>query len=625
MRFVHLNALMKKLCLAMLVFSLCRLLFYLLNLSYFPNISSSLFFYGLRFDLSATAILYSPVILLHILPLTVRSARWYQAIIRWMYLIISSFCVLLNCIDFEYFKFTLKRATSDLFTMISLGDDFFQLIPAFVSDFWYVILLFILLIILIIYLYKFTFPPKVIQKKTGFKYYLLNSIIMIVVAFATVYAFRGGFQLRPINIISASQYSDARFIPVTLNTPFTVIKTINRSITEVNYMPDEEIASLFDPVIRLQPDQPQKQLNVVVIIMESLSKEYIGALSNKESFTPFLDSLIKESYVFDRCFANGKESMKGIPSVLASLPSFMNTPFITSAYSADRINSIASLLKEKNYSTHFFHGGTNGTLAFDGFTRSAGFDHYYGRDEYNNDEDYDGHWGIYDEPFFQFFAQKLATVERPFVASIFSLSSHHPFELPEKYKDKFTQGSSPYQAVIQYADLALKNFFKTASGMSWFNNTLFVITADHTGGAISSEYQSSVGNFAIPAIYYLPGSDLQGVDHRITQQCDILPGILQLIRFKGSFIAFGTKPFSDEKEGFSVSYTNNVYQIIYQNYILQFNGKEEIAFYNYISDPLLHKNMVGKFPYIEEDILKLLKAYIQSYNHRLIHNQMTVQ
>jgi len=211
------------------------------------------------------------------------------------------------------------------------------------------------------------------------------------------------------------------------------------------------------------------------------------------------------------------------------------------------------------------------------------------------------------------------------VASIFSLSSHHPFELPEKYKDKFTQGSSPYQAVIQYADLALKNFFKTASGMSWFNNTLFVITADHTGGAISSEYQSSVGNFAIPAIYYLPGSDLQGVDHRITQQCDILPGILQLIRFKGSFIAFGTKPFSDEKEGFSVSYTNNVYQIIYQNYILQFNGKEEIAFYNYISDPLLHKNMVGKFPYIEEDILKLLKAYIQSYNHRLIHNQMTVQ
>ncbi|MFQ5334918.1 MAG: LTA synthase family protein [Flavobacteriales bacterium] len=625
LNFPHIRALLLRLGIAMLLFSLCRLLFYIFNASYFSGLPAAVFFFGLRYDLSAVAMFYAPIILLQTLPLPFRHNRIYRLLLKWTFLIISAFCIILNCIDFEYFKFTLKRATSDLFPMMGLGHDFLNLLPAFLADYWYVALTALLLFLLTLFLYNKTAQKKQVLQRGGLKYYLLNSAVMLLFIAAGVYAIRGGFQLRPLNIINAAQYADTRYIPVILNTPFTVAKTVNRNIDEVSYMDADEAEEVFNPVKEMATDKRFKPMNVAIIILESLSKEYVGALSGKETYTPFLDSLLAESYVFERCFANGKESMKGIPAVLAGLPSLMNAPFITSAYSGDGINSIASILRQKGYSTHFFHGGANGTLGFDGFASAAGFEHYYGRDEYGNDADFDGHWGIYDEPFFHFFADKLSESKKPFVAALFSLSSHHPFELPARYDRKFKKGKFPILTTVQYTDMALKRFFMYAAAQPWYENTLFVITADHTGNPIGPEYQSSVGSFAIPLVFFKPGEGMKGMDQRVTQQCDILPAILHLLHYRGHCIAFGNDPFDQSCEGFSISFANNVYQLISGDYVLLFDGNEALKLFNYREDSLLRNDLLTKKPQRAAAMLKLLKAYIQTYNQRLIHNQLTPQ
>ena len=161
----------------------------------------------------------------------------------------------------------------------------------------------------------------------------------------------------------------------------------------------------------------------------------------QNSFTPFIDSLIQESLVFTNGFSNGRRSIEGIPAVIAGIPSLMNSPFITSAYSGDKFYSLPYLLKQEGYNTSFYHGGTNGTMGFDNFCKAAGIDAYYGRYEYNNDKDFDGNWGIFDEPFLQFMAKSLDKTPQPFMASVFTLSSHHPYTIPEKYKNKFIKGN----------------------------------------------------------------------------------------------------------------------------------------------------------------------------------------
>ena len=202
-----------------------------------------------------------------------------------------------------------------------------------------------------------------------------------------------------------------------------------------------------------------------------------------KGYTPFLDSLMGHSKSFTYAIANGRKSIDGLPSVISSIPS-LGVPYFLSPYSGNRINSLASLLGAEGYHTSFFHGAPNGSMGFNAFMNLAGVDHYYGMDEYGNADDFDGLWGIWDEPFLQFYADKLNTFPEPFMSSFFSVSSHHPFEIPDEYEDRFEGGPLPIHRCIQYTDFALKRFFEKASTMPWYKNTLFVITADHTSSNI---------------------------------------------------------------------------------------------------------------------------------------------
>ncbi len=631
--FKKIQILFVQLFISLLFYSISKTLFFLFNHSYFSEVSILRFIYilfcGLRFDIAALLLTNIPFILLYMVPFSLTKKNWYQIILKTIFVTINSFTILLNCIDIEYYKFTLKRTTADFFHLFELGSDLLNLLPQFIIDFWYVVLIWIILSVALVYLYNKAKEDgnKLVFEKINFRKILIGVLLNVATLCLFVIGIRGGLQLRPIVLINANEYVSPKNTPLILNTPFSIIQSYGlEALEEKKYFSEEELKRVFNPIHSpVTSGLIENRPNVFIIILESFSKEYIGSLSKQKSYTPFLDSLIHESLVFDNAFANGKKSIEGIPAVLSGVPSLMNEAYITSAYGSNQFTSLAYILKEKGYSSAFFHGGTNGTMGFDAFCKAAGFDKYIGRFEYNNESDYDGDWGIWDEPFFKYTEKNVTQMKEPFLAALFSLSSHHPFAVPNKYKNLFQESELPIQKSIRYSDFALKQFFEKASKEKWFDNTLFILTADHTGPSNNIYYNNSIGSFEIPIIIYKHNSNLKGINHNVTQQIDIQPTILSYLNYNKKYFSFGNNSLDSSSTGYAINFFNNIYQIIQNDYCLQFDGTNSIGLYRCKSDSLLQNNLIEKDTIVENALEKKLKAIIQTYNKGMIHNTLIIK
>lgn len=628
------TAMLFKLLFAFLLFFVSRILFYLLNLDYFSGLSfrdvGNILFYGLRFDLAGFLILNAPFILLATIPFRLRFNKYYMGFTHIVFYLLNGIGLMVNFIDTIYFRFTLKRLTADIFQYLGVGGDFQVLIPQFIRDFWYVMLIWIGFVALLVWIGRKFKPSETGKGIRQPGYFLLYGLIFLVICFMTVVGIRGGFQLRPIAVVTAGKYVTAKYVPVLINTPFSIAKSVgHEGLKQLTYFRTEkELRSVFEPVNKMTGKEFQP-LNVMVIIMESWSREHVGSLNpdledgRYLGFTPFMDSLIRQGYYFD-AVANTKTSINAIPAILSGVPGLMDDAYIQSRYSGNRVVSLAGHLKPRGYTTAFFHGGTNGTMGFDGYTRMIGFSKYYGRSEYDNERDYDGKWGIRDEEFLQFMARTISTFRQPFLAGYFSLSSHHPYYVPGKYTHQFRKGNLPIQQSIMYSDYALSKFFHRIKHENWFYNTLFVITADHTSEGYYPYYQTSAGQHAIPLLFYKPGSNLNGKSREIAQQADIMPTVLGFLGYDKDFISFGNNLFDSTSNRFAVYYTAGIYSLIKDGYLLEFDGTRPVALFDLRSDKLQRTNLLGTKEKKQKDLELFLKAYIQQYNNRVIENRLTL-
>lgn len=624
---------LRQLLLMMVLFTVMRIAFYFFNRTYFPDVSLEGFLKillgGFRFDLSA--ILYSNIlfVLLLIIPFPFRANEAYQKIVKGIFIFCNSVIIALNCIDFIYFRFTLRRTTFSVFREFRNEANGRELALRFFLDYWYMVVVFIILCCLIYKAYG-KILSSAEKVKAGLKYYLINTAVFCACIYLFIISVRGGFTYssRPITLSNAGDYVERPLeMAIVLNTPFAIYRTIGiKQFQKPQYFSSDTLINIFSPLH--QPDSSIRftPRNVVVIIIESFGKEYIGALNGKgKGFTPFVDSLVKHSKVFEYSFANGKKSIDAMPSVLASIPS-IGEPYILTPYSGNKINSIASLLKDKGYATGFFHGAPNGSMGFSAFANIAGFDKYFGKTEFNNDAEFDGTWGIWDEPFLQFYAEQMNKMPEPFCTALFTVSSHHPFEVPDKYKGKLPEGNLRIHKCIAYTDQALKKFFASASKMKWFNNTLFVITADHTNtDSYYPEFKTSMGVFSVPVIFYAPGDiALVGHEPKLVQQIDIMPTALSYLGYDKPYIAFGSNALANDPERFVVNY-NGFYQIFMGDHLLQSDGAKSIAMYDYKKDIMLQENLLDKQPEERKKLETKLKAFIQQYYTRLIDNQLSIK
>jgi len=472
-------------------------------------------------------------------------------------------------------------------------------------------------------------------EKSPWVFYPVSLFLMVFAMLLSIGGARGAFinSTRPITISNALEKESKPIeTAIVLNTPFSLIRTINRIRFErVEYFTDEEIKKIYTPVHQGAAKGNFKAENVVILILESFTKEVSGALNSDlengkyKGYTPFLDSLIKHSYTWEYSYANGIKSIDAIPSVIAGIPSLVQ-PFVLSRYSLNDMESLASLLKRKGYSTSFFHGAPNVSMGFKAITKFLSVDQYFGMDEFGDDVTDKGYWGIHDEPYLSYCADALGNLPRPFFASVFTLSSHHPYIVPPQYSDRFLGGSNnPVYRVIQYSDMALQKFFAKASKTDWFNNTLFVLVADHSLSPIDHEkYKSAIGLFSVPVIFYKPGSSLVGHDSSLVQQIDIFPSVLGYLDYDEPWFSFGINRFNPDEKPFVINYFNGLYQYLEDDYLLQFDGVKALRVYNYKNDITLKNNLIGKNPAVDEALLKRLKAFIQQYNNRMIDNQLSV-
>ena len=361
--------------------------------------------------------------------------------------------------------------------------------------------------------------------------------------------------------------------------------------------------------------------------MESYGREYIGALNkaakihNYKSHAPFLDSLSQHSMIFTNAYANGRQSIHGMSSVLAGIPAFKDA-FTSSPYPKQKIESLVSTLKSEGYSTSFFHGAANGSMGFLGFANILGIDNYYGRTEFNDDSQFDGFWGIWDEPFLQFMKNTLNKKKTPFFASVFTISSHEPYIIPEKYKNKFHEGGVPIHKCAEYTDYSLKRFFNEAKKEPWFSNTIFVFVADHCNQIYYDEFQKPINRFAVPIIIYKPNSKLVGVNTDLAQQIDIYPTILDMIGYKKPFRSWGRSLFDTKTTTpFVINSTGTIYQFSKGNYICTFDGNQAIGFYDK-NDKGLKTNLIAhRNP--EMNAIELhCKAFIQDYMDRVVDKNL---
>lgn len=581
----------------LLIYQLQRACFLWFNHASFQGVSwvdlSLAFLFGLRFDLSAIIILNAAYLLALAIPFRMQNDKWFQKTCDILFLATNIPALLMNNVDLEYFRFQGKRTTADMFDLFRLGEDMQNTLPQMAKDFWNVILISLLLVgILILIQQKILRINKrhaEIHRSSKANWFF--PLLMLPVAFLGA---RGTLELKPLRISNASAMGNPAIAPLVLNTPFTIIKTFGAPTMELRFsMQDSEAEKIFSRVKRNPSGEPFKPKNVVIIILESFSAEYSGLLSGKPGYTPFLDSLMQQGMYFTNAFANAKKSIDGIPAITSSIPALMPVSFITSPYAANRITSVSGILMSKGYKTAFFHGGNNGTMGFDVFSKSCGHQDYLGRNEYG-ERDYDGHWGVFDEPFYRYIVQNLNRFSQPFSATVFSLSSHHPYSLPEHLKGKFNKGSLPIHESIGYADFALKGFFEEASKTDWYANTVFVITADHTGPASSPEFGTRSGLFKIPMVYFSPDGSLRGRMENTTQQADILPSLMDLLNYDQTWYDFGTSVFDSTQIGFAVNFTGDTYQIISGENLLQFDGFQTVAFYQLANDPLLQNDLKSK-------------------------------
>ncbi|HTM97880.1 MAG TPA: LTA synthase family protein, partial [Pedobacter sp.] len=598
------TALVYRFLLVLILYTICRLGFYLANQSFFNHLSLAdlayIFAGGIKFDLAALLYINSLYIVLQAIPFSFKYNKGYQVFCKWLFIITNSLGFLANFIDFVYYKYTLKHTTASVFSQFSNEQNKLKLLVDFLSDYWYLVILFTAFTYVFIKLYQIVQIQK--APKFTWKIYLVHTLLLVPIAGLAVIGMRGGWRhsTRPITMSNAGDFvKQPGDMGLVLNTPFTIMKTLKRAaLKPINYYDKQTLQSIYNPIHQPLNKAPFKKLNVVFLIIESLGKEHIGALNkdleggNYKGYTPFLDSLVDKSFTSSHTYANGRKSIDALPSIISGIPS-IREPFVLSSYSGNKTTSIAKLLGDKGYETAFFHGAPNGSMGFSAYTNLAGIKNYFGKTEYANDNDFDGIWGIWDEPFMQYMAKTINTFKQPFFSAFFSVSSHHPFKVPEKYIGKFPKGPLPVQEPIGYTDFAIRRFFATASKMPWYKNTLFVICADHATVSFLPEYQTLPGYFSVPILFYYPGGDLKGKTDKLIQQADIMPTVLNYLNYDKPYFAFGFDAFNEKNNNFVVNNNDGNFSLYQGDYLLQNDGQKSTALFNLKTDRLTKNNILS--------------------------------
>ncbi len=632
-----------RIALVYVVLALCRLAFLIYN---FPEIghvgfaaSGRLLRGAAVFDTASVIYADALFIVLSLLPLRIRGSRAYRAMLYWLYVGVNSVVVAVSLSDAVYYRYTHKRFTAEEIFFAD-NDNTLRLVIQFAAENWYLLLFGVLLIFMLARLYGRRIVPETPVGNAPL-YYAFSTAVLCAAAVLCVGGVRGGFSrmTRPLTLSNATQWAatpaQANLI---LSNPFCIVRTFSRGGVGGGreYFGREKLDSVFTP-LHCPVDTAggmQRGKNVIIFVMESFSAEHSAFLNpdlypDGGGYTPFLDSLMRSGYTFTRAYANGHKSIEALPSVLGSIPSF-KTPFVLMPQSIGRSRQLPAILSASDYTTMFFCGSSRGSMGFEAYMRAAGVEHVFGKEDYEQVHgrgDFDGYWGIWDHRFMDYMGEVLGTMPQPFLSTVFTISSHHPFIVPDAYADRLPQGRTKIHRGISYTDTAIREFFDRYGSEPWFSRTLFVFVADH----VSSEKwapktMTEIGRNHIIEFLYTPDGSLRGLDSSTVQQTDLMPTLLGLLGNTEPYFAFGRDVFNEpERTPFALKYSNGYYYAVTDTLSAVFDENDITAVYS-LGDTLLRHNLLPDLssPAVLVPLEERIKAVIQQYYDRVKRQDYTV-
>lgn len=543
--------------------TLIRLALYVIYFDDFSGLTASQvltsFAIGLRFDFSMAALVMGTPLLLMLLPFKWAQHCYWQRFWGWFIYVVLLIFVLMMVGDTIYFGYVHRHVGSEINTLSADMDSMmgialrqysgalvlFAIIAGVGGWFWH---------------HLIEIRPA-ISTQPWRRLALLPTIFLVMLVLG-----RGGMSGKPLSVGEAFFSNALGQGYLALNGAFAMSRALIEETPPLkSFMPPEKAIlitqqslagshstfpdaqyPLFQPATAAHP-RVQSRPNVVVLMLESWGALHIDALRAQMGLpalgvTPNFDALAQKGRLYTHFYANGQRSIQGAAAILASQPTFASMPFLGEGMEQNRLSFLGEIAREQGYETFFLQSSDRGSLRFDAIAARAGFSTYRGAQDLPNLHEHPkaaSTWGTWDHNTLQAAHRLFADSKKPFLGFVFTSTTHVPWIIPDERWHKYTGGSDrdAFLNSLFYADWALGQFINATKKAGYFDNTIFILTADHANEFV--EHAEIVPNlFHIPLLIVGPNIK-SGLDDRVGSQFDILPTLISLGQWQSAYAGLG--------------------------------------------------------------------------------------
>lgn len=549
------------LTLNVLVFLLARIGLFLIYLHDFRDLTGfeilQAFLRGLRFDLSIILVVTGLPLLLMLLPWRFAQNRHWQGLFIWIsFGLLMGFLLLLSA-DLIYFGFVHRHVGPEIAALS--GDRELLLDMAFGSYAW-ALVLYGLAGLGLFLLWRRVFQHQ--DAKVG--RFMPRLAVLLLAVMAVAVSVRGGLGLKPLDVVDAFVGNRPASAYLSLNGPFTMGRSmLNAKKIDTNYFTWEDAVQRTQAQVHAAGEQfidpqeypllranrrasPQHKPNIIVLVLESWDAIHMDVLRRQMNLPGFgvtsnFDALSRAGRLFTHFYANGERSMDGLASVLAGIPTLPGTAYLGMGMEQNRMAYLGHMARSEGYETIFLQSSKRQSFHVDSIAAMAGFPTYLGAE----DIPASGHSakiterGAWDYDTFQEARRRFAQSKKPFLGFVFSASTHLPFQSPGERWTKYPPDSLEHRFLnsLYYADWALGEFISNAKKAGYYDDTIFVITADHVSG-FAGKANDAPSLHHVPLLIIAPGLK-PGLDHSIGGQVDIIPTLAQLAGWRAAHAGLG--------------------------------------------------------------------------------------
>ena len=377
---------------------------------------------------------------------------------------------------------------------------------------------------------------------------LIAVVLCLLATMLSVLAIRSSFDHRPLNPSVVAFSQDALLNDLCLNSTYSVafaakqmsseddafryypkmaedliLKTIRADMTVAT----QDFVDTNSTLAKHYTSFKNQPKNIVILLLESHGSRYVKSLGGLD-LSPNIDKLIAEGWSFDRIYATGTRSVRGIEAVTTGFAPTPARAVVKLGQSQNGFFTLAQLLASRGYATQFVYGGESHFDNMKSFFLGNGFNDIVDLPTFDKTE-FVGSWGASDEDIYNQAHrgfERLAKEKQPFFSLVFSVSNHSPFDYPDGKIEPYNEPKESRENAVKYADYALGKFFEQARNSSYWNNTIFLVVADHDARVLGSDLVP-IDYFKIPAI--IVGKDIpHRIDHRLASQLDLPQTMLSL-------------------------------------------------------------------------------------------------